>query len=69
MKRIELIVSPEGQCRLETSGFAGSECTHASRFLELALGTTSSEQLTSEYFQVQHDLHSHTDVNNDPDRG
>lgn len=69
MKRIELIISPEGQCRLETSGLAGSQCTQASRFLEKALGTTSSERLTSEYFQVQPDLHSQTDVNNDQDRG
>ena len=69
MKLIELIISPEGQCRLETSGFAGSECTQASRFLERALGTASSEQLTREYFQVQPDLHSRTDVSKAHDRG
>lgn len=69
MKRIELIISPRGDCRLETSGFAGRQCTEASRFLERALGTTSSEQLTSEYFQVQPDLRLHTDVSSDQDRG
>jgi hypothetical protein len=69
MKRIELIISPKGDCRLKTSGFAGSHCTEASRFLERALGTTSSEQLTSEYFEMQPDLRSHADVSSDPDRG
>ena len=69
MKRIEMIISPKGECRLATSGFAGSECIEASRVLELALGTTSSEQLTSEYFQLQPNMHSHADVSRDQDRG
>ena len=49
-KTIEIIVSPAGQTRLETRGFSGSECQEASRFLEQALGDTSNEQMTPEYF-------------------
>ncbi len=35
MKTIELIVAADGSSRVETKGFAGSECQSASRFLEL----------------------------------
>lgn len=48
---IEIIVSPQGQTRLQTMGFTGSTCREASRFLELALGHGSGEQLTAEFFQ------------------
>jgi len=59
MKRIEIIISPTGQSRLETKGYSGSECTLASRFLESALGSTRNEQRTSAYFEVsqQNDTH------------
>ena len=46
---IEIIVSPIGQTRVETRGFAGSECRQASQFLEQALGQRTSEQLTAEF--------------------
>lgn len=55
MKTIEIIISTDGQSRIETRGFTGSRCRDASRFLEAALGKVSSEQLTAEYHQtVQH---------------
>ncbi|PQO46065.1 DUF2997 domain-containing protein [Blastopirellula marina] len=59
MKVIEIIVSPTGQTKLETRGFKGAECRDASRFLETALGQTTSESLTAEYhstsvFQQNH---------------
>ncbi|QDU52233.1 DUF2997 domain-containing protein [Gimesia panareensis] len=55
MKTIEIIISTDGQSRIETRGFTGSRCRDASRFLEAALGTVSSEQLTAEYHQsIQH---------------
>ena len=38
MKLIEVIVSPTGQTRVETKGYAGAECRQASQFLEQALG-------------------------------
>jgi hypothetical protein len=52
-KTIEIIVSPDGQSRVETKGFAGSDCYEASRFLEEALGHRASEQLTPEFYQQQ----------------
>ncbi len=52
-KTIEIIVSPQGQTRVETKGFAGSECRQASRFLESALGKQTSETLTAEFHQQQ----------------
>ncbi len=53
MKTIEIIVSPEGQTRLETKGFSGQECQQASRFLEKALGQTAKEQLKPEFYQIE----------------
>ena len=49
MKRIEIIVAPDGSSRVETKGFAGSSCQQASRFLEQALGQKQSEQLTADF--------------------
>jgi hypothetical protein len=48
---LEVIVSPKGETRVETKGFAGSSCREASRFLEQALGVGATEQLTSEFYQ------------------
>ena len=50
---IEIIVQPDGQTRVETKGFAGSSCRDASRFIEEALGNTTGEQLTGEFYQTQ----------------
>lgn len=49
MKIIELIVSPTGETKIETKGFAGSSCQEASRFIEQALGQRTGEQLTAEF--------------------
>lgn len=53
MKTIEIIVSPKGETRVETKGFAGSACREASRFLESALGQRTGEQLTGEFHHQQ----------------
>ena len=50
-RTIEVIVSPQGETRIETRGFAGSSCQEASRFLEQALGAKAAEQLTAEFYQ------------------
>ena len=50
-KTIEVVVSPNGQTKLETKGFAGSACRDASKFLEAALGPSTEERLTAEYHQ------------------
>ena len=48
---IEIMISPDGQSRIETQGFTGNSCRTASRFLEQALGKSTSEQLKSEFHQ------------------
>jgi hypothetical protein len=52
MKMIEILVSPNGQSRIETKGFSGAECQAASRFLERTLGQTLCEDLTTEFHQL-----------------
>ena len=47
---IEIIVSATGETVLETKGYSGAECKEASRFLEQALGTASSERTTAEFY-------------------
>jgi hypothetical protein len=51
-KIIEIIVQPDGQTRVETKGFTGSICRDASRFIEEALGKTTGEKLTGEFYQT-----------------
>ena len=51
MKTIEIIITSDGQSRVETKGFQGAGCRAASQFLEKALGRTTSETLTSEFHQ------------------
>jgi len=53
MKVIEITVSPVGETRLETKGFAGSECLQASQFMEIALGRKTGERLTGEFYQQE----------------
>ena len=50
-KTVEIIVSPTGQAQVLTRGFDGTNCRDASRFLELALGKPTQEQLTPEFYQ------------------
>ena len=54
---IEITVSPTGETKLETKGFAGSGCRDATKLLESALGIRTSEQLTAEY-HTQHSTHT-----------
>ena len=51
VKIIEITVSIKGETKVETKGFAGSDCQEATRSLELALGARESESLKSEYYQ------------------
>ncbi len=51
--KIEIIVSPKGETRVQTKGFTGSSCRDASRFIEQALGQRTTEQLTGEFHQTE----------------
>lgn len=50
-KSIEIIVSPNGESRIETKGFAGAGCRQASLFIESALGKRVGEEATPEFHQ------------------
>jgi len=50
-KTVEIIVTPNGQARVETKGLAGAECRQASDFIEQALGQRTGEQPTAEFHQ------------------
>jgi hypothetical protein len=53
MRTIEITVDAKGQTKVETTGFTGSSCRDASRFLEQALGRSKSETLTAAFYQQQ----------------
>jgi hypothetical protein len=52
LKTIDVIVAPDGSSRVQTNGFTGQQCKDASRFLEQALGTIQSEQLTADFYRT-----------------
>ena len=47
---IEVTVSPQGEVTVQTKGYAGADCLQASRFLEQALGMTTADHKTAEYY-------------------
>jgi hypothetical protein len=53
MKVIEITVDSKGRTKVETRGFTGGECREASKFIEEALGQSTGEKLTSEFYQGQ----------------
>ena len=50
-RTIEIVVSLDGKTTVQTKGFSGNSCRHASKALEQALGLVEREQLTAEYHQ------------------
>jgi len=64
MKTIEITVSPEGDTRVQTRGYSGSECREASRFIESALGCRGREKLTAEYYQTADGIQTHNTTEN-----
>ena len=53
MKTIEIIVDAQGECSVQTKGFAGSSCRDASKLIEQALGIVQSDTPTAELYQTQ----------------
>lgn len=52
-KTIEITILPDGSTQVQTKGYAGKSCLDASRFIERALGDTTSMQTTPEMYQAQ----------------
>jgi hypothetical protein len=48
-QRIIIKVAADGSTQVSTEGFVGSGCQKASQFIERALGSRQSEQLTQDY--------------------
>ena len=49
---IEVIVSTKGETTVQTKGYEGSDCLRASRFLEVALGVTTTDRKSAEYYEA-----------------
>jgi hypothetical protein len=54
-KTIQITISPKGETKIETQGFAGSSCQDATRALEAALGAKTSDTMTSEYYTASNE--------------
>ncbi len=52
-KKILMEVSPEGEIKITTSGYKGTECLKATEALERALGKKTSDQPTAEMKQTE----------------
>lgn len=50
-RTIEIIVSPDGQLKIDAVGFHGADCEQATRFLEAALGQVKTSQKKPEYYK------------------
>jgi hypothetical protein len=50
LKTIKVTVSPSGETKVQTVGYAGPDCLAASKFLEDALGLKASEHNTAEFY-------------------
>lgn len=52
-KQILMQVSPEGEIKITTTGFKGTECLKATAALEKALGKKTADQPTTEMKQQE----------------
>ena len=52
MTSITIIVKPDGKAVVETTGFYGTSCKDASRFIEQALGKQQAETIKPEYYST-----------------
>ena len=51
--KIEIIISPSGESRVEAHGYSGNSCRVATKAFENALGSKSSETLKPEFYQTE----------------
>jgi hypothetical protein len=49
---VEVLVTPDGLTTVQTKGYAGAECLHASRWLEQALGAVIYDEKTPDFYAV-----------------
>jgi hypothetical protein len=49
---IEVVIRPDGQLTIQTKGIPGNRCRQVSLFWEQALGQTTAETLTDEFYSA-----------------
>ena len=52
MQNITIIVKPDGKTVVETTGYYGTSCRDASKFIEQALGKQQAETFKPEYYST-----------------
>jgi Protein of unknown function (DUF2997) len=52
-RTIEVTVTPTGETTIQTKGYSSGDCLQASKWLEQALGISTADRKTAEYFQAQ----------------
>ncbi len=50
-KELEIVISPDGETTLTTSGFKGADCEREVKPFEKALGKTLQRKRTREYYE------------------
>ena len=58
MPEIKVTVAQDGTTKVATKGFTGTACQDATKAIEKALGTVTSEKLTGEFY-AKEDAHVH----------
>lgn len=53
MKKIEVIITPQGETTVTTVGFKGKSCQDATKQLEQALGIVQSEQKLPAFYETE----------------
>lgn len=48
---LEVVVSPKGETTVQTKNFTGGDCLQAGKWLEQALGISTGDRKTSEFYQ------------------
>lgn len=51
-KIIEVTVSPKGEVTVQTKGYVGTACQQATKDLQQALGVTTSDNKTPDFYAV-----------------
>lgn len=52
MKKITITITPDGETKIEASGYSGDECLKATKSIEEALGVSSSDPRVRKFEQV-----------------
>tara|TARA_B100000700_G_C14901598_1_gene787647 strand:+ start:39 stop:239 length:201 start_codon:yes stop_codon:yes gene_type:complete len=61
MPQIKIRFAKDGSSQIETVGFTGSSCQNASEFIEKALGHSTNDEHTAEFYKDS-DVHEHLHI-------